>query len=173
MKLIIGLGNPGSQYSNTRHNIGFLTVDKFKQRYFDDLNWQKVAKFEAQICKTKDLILVKPQTFVNNSGRSVTKITKFYKIDPEDILIIRDDIDLDLGQIRIKTNSGSGGHNGIKSIEESLASSAFFQLKIGVDHPGSKVRVQGHVLGQLTSEEILKLPILEAVDKIWEWRERS
>lgn len=173
MKLVVGLGNPGSEYENTRHNLGFLVLDKFKQSYFAAANWQKEAKFEAQICKTRGLILAKPQTFVNNSGRSVAKIASFYKIDPQDILIIRDDIDLDLGAVRLKSKSGSGGHNGIRSIEENLASNDFWQLKIGVSHPGSKDKVTSHVLGELTPEEILALPIDQAVDKVKEWVKRG
>lgn len=136
MKLIIGLGNPGEKYENTRHNVGFLTVDGFQSTVDGFENWKINKKFNAEIAEGKiggeKIILMKPQTFMNNSGQAVAAAAHFYKIKPADILVIHDDIDLPLGKIRIKKDGSSGGHRGVESIIVSLGSENFIKLKIGV-----------------------------------------
>lgn len=136
MKIIAGLGNPGPKYDKTKHNTGFMTMD----HYLDEkgLSLDK-DKFEGLWTKQKingeDVILLEPQTYMNESGRSVSQVANFFKVDPEDILIIQDDMDMPIGKIRIRANGKSGGHNGIKSIIRDLGTEKFNRLKIGIRHP--------------------------------------
>lgn len=136
MKIIAGLGNPGQKYDKTKHNTGFMTMD----HYLDEkgLPLDK-DKFEGLWTKQKingeDVILLEPQTYMNESGRSVSQVANFFKVDPEDILIIQDDMDMPIGKIRIRANGKSGGHNGIKSIIRDLGTEKFNRLKIGIRHP--------------------------------------
>lgn len=136
MKIIAGLGNPGQKYDKTKHNTGFMTMDN----YLDEkgLSLDK-DKFEGLWTKQKingeDVILLEPQTYMNESGRSVSQVANFFKVDPEDILIIQDDMDMPIGKIRIRANGKSGGHNGIKSIIRDLGTEKFNRLKIGIRHP--------------------------------------
>lgn len=136
MKIIAGLGNPGQKYDKTKHNTGFMTMD----HYLDEkgLSLDK-DKFEGLWTKQKingeDVILLEPQTYMNESGRSVSQVANFFKVDPEDILIIQDDMDMPIGKIRIRANGKSGGHNGIKSIIRDLETEKFNRLKIGIRHP--------------------------------------
>ena len=136
MKIIAGLGNPGQKYDKTKHNTGLMTMD----HYLDEkgLSLDK-DKFEGHWTKQKingeDVILLEPQTYMNESGRSVSQVANFFKVDPEDILIIQDDMDMPIGKIRIRANGKSGGHNGIKSIIRDLGTEKFNRLKIGIRHP--------------------------------------
>ncbi len=136
MKIIAGLGNPGQKYDKTKHNTGFMTMD----HYLDEkgLSLDK-DKFEGLWTKQKvngeDVILLEPQTYMNESGRSVSQVANFFKVDPENILIIQDDMDMPIGKIRIRANGKSGGHNGIKSIIRDLGTEKFNRLKIGIRHP--------------------------------------
>ena len=118
MKLVVGLGNPGKEYENTRHNIGFMILDSFIE------NFSLENKFQAMVKKVKieneDVLFVKPITYMNLSGNAVIKIVNYYHIDKKDILVLQDDLDLDFGSFKLKNNSSSGGHNGIKSIIRSL-----------------------------------------------------
>lgn len=136
MKIIAGLGNPGQKYDKTKHNTGFMTMDHYLDE--KDLSLDK-DKFEGHWTKQKingeDVILLEPQTYMNESGRSVSQIANFFKVDPEDILIIQDDMDMPIGKIRIRANGKSGGHNGIKSIIRDLGTEKFNRLKIGIRHP--------------------------------------
>ncbi len=130
MKLIVGLGNPGKEYENTRHNIGFKIIDNF----LGDISFKE--KFNGLSYKVNinnvDVLFIKPLTYMNLSGNCVKKYMDYYNIDIKDILIIQDDISIELGKIRIKNNSSAGGHNGIKSIIENIKSDEFSRLKIGV-----------------------------------------
>ncbi len=136
MKLIVGLGNPGKKYENTRHNVGFAVISDFRSQTPDFSDWKTDKKLNADVSAGKingeKVVLVKPQTFMNESGRAVAAAAKFYKIKPTDVLVIHDDIDLPLGKIRIKKDGSSGGHRGIESIIKALASENFVRLKIGV-----------------------------------------
>ena len=136
MKIIAGLGNPGQKYDKTKHNTGFMTMDHYLDE--KDLSLDK-DKFEGHWTKQKingeDVILLEPQTYMNESGRSVSQVANFFKVDPEDILIIQDDMDMPIGKIRIRANGKSGGHNGIKSVIRDLGTEKFNRLKIGIRHP--------------------------------------
>ena len=136
MKIIVGLGNPGEKYKNTRHNIGFEAISCFRKKQENFSDWKLNKKFNSKISegkiKNEKIILAKPQTFMNNSGEAVIKITKYYKVSPEKLLVIYDDIDLPIGKIRIRKNGSSGGHLGLQSIINFLSSKNFTRLKIGV-----------------------------------------
>lgn len=156
MKLIVGLGNPGKKYEKTRHNVGFETIDLLANGWGFDIDKEG---FKGLFAKTKylekDLILLKPQTFMNLSGESVISIMNFYKIDIKDIIIIYDDMDIELGHVKLKENGSSGGHNGIKSIIQHLGTQEFKRIKVGIGH--SNYDVIDYVLSKPSSEEQLKL----------------
>ena len=151
MKLIVGLGNPGDKYENTRHNIGFMIVDS----YVTEDNWKKKFDGLYQIIniKGKKVMFLKPLTFMNNSGFSVYKAVKFYDISYKDILVIQDDLDLPLDKFKLKINSSSGGHNGIKSIISSLNSEEFCRLKIGITNQRKEDTID-YVLGKFSKGEL-------------------
>lgn len=153
MKMVVGLGNPGSEYVGTRHNVGFMILDFF------DLKFNNERKFNALVAiktvNNEKVLFVKPQTFMNNSGFSVYKIANYYNIESKDILVIHDDMDLELGTFKIKSHGSSGGHNGIKSIIESLRTDGFCRLKVGIGHPSENTI--DYVLGNFSKNEFLKL----------------
>ncbi len=131
--MIVGLGNPGKEYENTRHNIGFMALDT----YLSNVTWKndKFADTYKTKINNKDVLFVKPTTFMNLSGEAVKYYVNFYKIDIADLMVIHDDMDLNLGDIRIKVDSSSGGHNGIKNIIDNLKTKNFLRLKIGISKP--------------------------------------
>lgn len=154
MRLIVGLGNPGSEYAKTRHNLGFLAIDTALGE-LGKARWQDKKAWKALVCKIKDMIFVKPQTFVNSSGVAVKKIVDFYKLTPSKILVIRDDIDLSKGKIRgPKSKTGSGGNRGIESIQQSLNSDEIYQLKIGVGRPPAGIEPTDWVLQEMNEREL-------------------
>lgn len=133
MKLIVGLGNPGDKYEGTRHNIGFAVVDRLSRELSDHgVLWEKSEKHKALLCRIGDVLLVKPSTFVNESGLAVRSLATLYKLTPEDVWVIHDDIDLPLGKIRIRQMGGTGGHHGIESIITSLKKDAFVRFRLGI-----------------------------------------
>lgn len=165
MKLIVGLGNPGKEYENTRHNVGFMVIDNYcSGDIFKN-------KFNGLYIKTKingeDVILLKPLSYMNLSGTVVSKYAQFYKIKPEDILVIHDDLDLKLGSAKIKFDSSSGGDNGVKSIINELGTKAFGQYKIGISND-KNIDTKDYVLGKFSKEEreILDRKIAESKDVI-------
>ncbi|MBQ6840858.1 MAG: aminoacyl-tRNA hydrolase [Bacilli bacterium] len=151
MKLVVGLGNPGKEYENTRHNVGFIILDN----YLNNSNWTKDKDCEIQTINYKGdkVIFIKPTTYMNLSGRAVSRVANYYKIDPQDILVIHDDLDLASGIYRLKTNSSSGGHNGIKSIIEQLGTNGFSRLKVGIGN-NKNTDTRNYVLNKLSTEEI-------------------
>lgn len=136
MKLIVGLGNPGDKYIFTRHNIGFMVVERLvkdKLSLLPSLKaWKKEEKFLSEVCKGDDFIAIKPQTYMNLAGLAVVKIANFYKIDASDIWVIHDDIDLPLGKIRMRKGGASAGHHGIDSIIKNLGTSDFMRFRLGI-----------------------------------------
>lgn len=156
MKIIAGLGNPGKKYDGTKHNTGFMALDYYLKE--NSLTLER-EKFEGKYAKQKiagvDVILLEPQTFMNDSGRSVAQFARFFKVNPQEILIIHDDMDMPLGKIRIRANGKSGGHNGIKSIIRDLGTNDFNRLKIGIRHPDnvSEASVVSWVLSQFNTEQ--------------------
>ena len=153
MKLIVGLGNPGKEYENTRHNCGFMVIDELARQNHVDVNQNK---FKGLYVKTKisgeDVILLKPQTYMNNSGESVQAYMNFFKIDKEDVLIIYDDLDTNVGRIRLRLDGSAGGHNGIKSLINHLGGQNFKRLRVGIDRH-KFIKIIDYVLGNFTKEE--------------------
>ncbi len=145
MKLIVGLGNPGKEYELTRHNIGYITLDA----YLKDQIWK--SEKNADIIKTNQAIFIKPTTYMNLSGEAVAYYTNYYKITPDKILVIQDDLDSPLGNIKIKNNSSSGGHNGIKDIINHLHTDSFYRLKIGISRPNKDTK--DYVLSKFSIQE--------------------
>lgn len=154
ISLIVGLGNPGAEYAQTRHNAGFWFVEQLADRY--SITLKKDPKFHGfsgrGLIEGHDVRLLIPTTFMNRSGQSVVPFSKFYQISPEAILIAHDELDMDPGVIRLKTGGGHGGHNGLRDIVPHIGAN-FHRLRIGIGHPGSKDRVSGHVLGKAPQSE--------------------
>ena len=149
MKMIVGLGNPGKQYERTRHNSGFMAIDKVAEKL--NLNIDK-KEFAALTAKNNQVILVKPQTYMNNSGEAVSQIMKYYHIDINDLLIIYDDLDLKYGQLRLRLKGSSGGHNGIKSIINYIHSENFKRIRIGIEK-NPLIETADYVLGKVEQDK--------------------
>lgn len=141
IRLIVGLGNPGPEYEQTRHNAGFWFVDNLENGN-SGARWQKESKFSALVAKAKingaDIWLMKPQTFMNRSGLAVGAIARFFKIAPEEILVVHDELDIVPGTAKLKRSGSTGGHNGLKDIASALGSQDFWRLRIGIGHPRSQ-----------------------------------
>jgi len=152
IQLIVGLGNPGKKYEQTRHNIGFLVMDRLVSGYGAEM--ANHLKWRAHVAKVPGtgIVLMKPQTFMNESGQSVGAALRFYKWKPEQVLVIYDDVSLPSGSLRFRMSGSAGGHNGIKSIINHLGSDRFPRLKIGIGESRSSNLV-GHVLGRFSTEE--------------------
>ncbi len=165
MKLIVGLGNPGSEYSETRHNLGYMVIDKLEEQMKVGLVFEKKLKADVAmfVHDSETLILAKPQTFMNLSGDCVSKITKFYKIKTEDVWVISDDLDLDFGKVRVRVGGSSGGHNGLKDIIAKLGE-GFTRFRIGIKSSDlDKVPADKFVLQKFTKNEAEQLDeIIEA-----------
>ena len=154
MKLIVGLGNIGKEYENTRHNMGFMLVDRYLQ--YKNITDKFKEKFNAMYVETtinnEKVIFIKPTTYMNNSGIAVRAFLDFYKLNSEDILVISDDLDLDLGKFRLRRNGSSGGHNGLKSIISHLGTDGFKRLRIGISN--DKDDVINYVLSKFSKKEL-------------------
>jgi len=168
MKLIVGLGNPGSEYRDTRHNVGFMVVDALVDRWRVADQWRE--KFEALQIKTvrgdEQVIIAKPLTFMNLSGQAVQALAGFYKIEPADIFVVTDDVALPLGRLRARSEGGAGGHNGLKSIIQSLATQAFPRMRVGVGRGDDRRDLADHVLGRFEADErdTVSAAVLRAAD---------
>ncbi len=164
MILLVGLGNPGTEYALTRHNVGFMAVDELVRRYSFD-GWTK--KFKGEICAGtidgEKVLALKPHTYMNLSGESVLAISSFYKIPPEKIYVFHDDMDLPVGRLKVKQGGGSGGHNGIKSIDAHLGQN-YHRVRIGVDKPAMREQVVSWVLSKFTPND--KQTLDELIEKI-------
>ena len=158
MKLIIGLGNPGNNYENTRHNMGWMAVDHFAKE--NDIEMHLEPKFQGIIgsfsINGEKSLLLKPVTFMNLSGESVIKVMNFYKIDVEDIIVISDDLDSPLGRIRLRAKGSAGGHNGHKNIAEHIGTEAYKRIKLGIDR-SNVIPVIDWVLKKFTKDELKTL----------------
>ncbi|MGX6962806.1 aminoacyl-tRNA hydrolase [Vagococcus xieshaowenii] len=172
MKMIIGLGNPGKKYAPTKHNIGFITLDELASR--EKVSFNK-NQFEGDIAELflngEKVLLVKPQTFMNESGRCVRPLMDYYQLNVEDIVVIYDDMDLPVGKIRLREKGSAGGHNGIKSLIQHLGTQNFKRIKIGINRPYSGQDVVSHVLSPFpkdTHEEML-LAVKTSADACEDW----
>ncbi|MDO4906776.1 aminoacyl-tRNA hydrolase [Neisseria sp.] len=155
IKLIVGLGNPGAEYAQTRHNAGFWFIDELAWAWKAVLKEEK--KFFGETARAArpegDVWLLKPNTFMNRSGQAVAALASFYKIKPEEILVVHDELDIPCGRIRFKLGGGNGGHNGLKDIQARLGTPNFYRLRLGIGHPGDRNLVVGYVLNKPGAEE--------------------
>ncbi|MCF6515873.1 aminoacyl-tRNA hydrolase [Lactobacillus sp. S2-2] len=157
MKMIVGLGNIGLEFMGTRHNTGFMTVEKFADRNNIKISKNKMhAKIGEGNINGEKVIVVQPTTMMNESGQAVRPIMDFYKIDIEDLIVAYDDMDLPVGKLRLRTNGSAGGHNGIKSLINHLGTKNFNRIRVGIDHP-NKESVVNYVLGKFTKEQQIEL----------------
>ena len=153
MLLVVGLGNPGAEYANNRHNIGFMAVDEIVRRHsFSPFRSKFHGEFADGSIGTEKVLALKPTTYMNESGRSVQAVMAFYKIAPEDVVVIHDEIDLAGGKVRVKRGGGHAGHNGLRSIHAHVGN-AYARVRLGVGHPGDKAKVAGHVLKDFAKAE--------------------
>ncbi len=171
MQLIVGLGNPDPKYHFTRHNFGFLVLDLYAKT--QHLTWQK-PEFNAFWLKQGNTIFIKPQTYYNNSGQAVQAFAKYYKIPPEQILVVCDDFDLEFGTIRLRHHGSSGGNNGLKSITAALQTSEFARLRLGTNNQELRAKIGDidFVLSRFTTAEKAQLPAIcqQALDRIMEFQ---
>ncbi|MCH7545118.1 MAG: aminoacyl-tRNA hydrolase [Planctomycetes bacterium] len=177
MKLVVGLGNPGKEYDDTRHNLGFVVLDHLARRYTSGAVARSkfhAATLDARIDDQK-VILLKPTTYMNHSGLAVSEAVRFYKLEVEkDLLIIVDDIALPCGIIRLRPDGGAGGHNGLSDIEQKLGTDAYGRLRIGIDKPGC-IPQKDYILGKLSPEQrdLVEAVFDEAVDAAVCWVSRG
>ncbi|EFO31753.1 peptidyl-tRNA hydrolase [Roseibium sp. TrichSKD4] len=154
MKLIVGLGNPGSNYAGNRHNIGFMAVNEIHRVHSSFAPWR--ARFQAEVSEgrlgSEKALLMKPSTYMNESGRAVGEAMRFYKIEPEDIAVIYDELDLPPAKFRMKAGGGHGGHNGLRSISAHIGQD-YRRLRLGIGHPGDKKLVSNYVLGDFAKAD--------------------
>ena len=153
MKMIVGLGNPGKEYERTRHNVGFMVIERLAQEMNVSIS---NSKFKGEYVKLKykgeDIILLKPMTYMNLSGESVIQVMKFFKLDIQDLLVIYDDLDMPTGKLRLRESGSAGGHNGIKNIISQVGTQSFKRIRVGIDrHP--YIPVVDYVLGRFQKEE--------------------
>lgn len=161
MKLVCGLGNPGREYAGHRHNVGFMVADRLSGALGIPLGQEK---FQARLgqgqLEAERVLLLEPQTFMNGSGEAVAAVARFYKLEPEDVLVIHDELDLPFGRLQLKSGGGTGGHNGLVSIVERWGEEDFVRLRFGIgkpEGPNAKERVIGHVLHDFSAEERAQL----------------
>ena len=155
MRLIVGLGNPGKEYESTRHNAGFWFVDRLSQEFQGA--WRLESRFQSQLStiriQQQDIWLLKPLTFMNESGRAVSLFIQFYRLHPSDILVVQDGLDLSAGEVKLKFGGGSAGHNGLKDITRAVSTPEYWRLRLGIGHPGERHRVADYVLNRPTQAE--------------------
>ncbi|MEE0441655.1 MAG: aminoacyl-tRNA hydrolase [Thomasclavelia sp.] len=153
MKLIVGLGNPGKEYAGTRHNCGFMVIDRLASKLNVDVDQNKFKGLYAKVkYRGEDIILLKPQTYMNLSGESVNAVMNFFKIDKEDLLVIYDDLDMPVGKLRLRKTGSAGGHNGIKNIIAHLNSQDFKRIRVGIDRH-KYMNVADYVLSRFSKVE--------------------
>ena len=172
MKLFVGLGNPGREYAMNRHNVGFMAIDAIAATH-DFPSWRK--RFSGLAAEGKlggePVLLFKPQTFMNESGRAVGEASRFYKLELGDVVVFHDELDLAPGKVRVKTGGGVAGHNGLKSLTAHIGND-YVRVRIGIGHPGQKDRVTGHVLQNFAKADHVWLePLLGA--KLVAWLRRN
>ncbi|WP_226671273.1 aminoacyl-tRNA hydrolase [Metabacillus litoralis] len=163
MKLIIGLGNPGRQYEKTRHNVGFMVIDKLADDLSISLDRQKFnGIYGIGHISGEKVILLKPLTYMNLSGECIRPLMEYYEVNEEEIVVVYDDLDLPVGKTRLRTKGSAGGHNGIKSMIHHLGTQEFNRIKIGIDRPTNGMKISDYVLGQFTEDD--KQGITESIN---------
>jgi PTH1 family peptidyl-tRNA hydrolase len=173
MHLIVGLGNPGAEYAKTRHNAGFLLVEKLASQW--KAGWNNERKFVAKMAKAthggKKILLCEPQTFMNLSGEAVAAVVQFYQVPLANVMVVVDDADLPLGEIRLRPGGGSGGHHGLDSVAQHLSSKEYARLRVGIGRKNEARQITGHVLGKFSAEEnaLLEKVLERAANQIECW----
>jgi len=160
MYLIVGLGNPGKEYELTRHNAGFVAVEMLLDKLDSKEKFRKETKFQAEVARNGEIVVIRPTTFMNESGRAVKKIMDFYKLSPSDLIVIHDDLDISLGEYKIQKGVGPKVHNGVDSVEAYVGSKEFVRLRLGVDNRGAGINYGSgadYVLSKMAKEERNKL----------------
>mgnify|MGYP001222887082 CR=1 FL=1 len=176
MKLIVGLGNPGKQYENTRHNIGFKIVDLFARSVNINVEKVKEQALVGEISQAGEkILLVKPQTYMNLSGQAIGSLARWHKVNPQDILVIYDDLDLPVGQLRLRVKGGAGGHNGIISTIAHLGTNEFPRMRIGIGRPAVGSEVADYVLDSFlpTERDIIEDVSNKAIDALNLWLQQG
>jgi len=169
LRLIVGLGNPGTRYQYTRHNAGFMVVDKLAEDFAIAVNQNRFdVRYGRGNIEGREIMLAKPMAFMNRSGWPVQKLAAYFKISSKDLIVIHDDIDLAFGRLKIKEKGGHGGHKGLKSIIDAVGEGEFVRLRVGVDRSGVQNSVSDHVLGPFSADEakLLDAVIVRARDAI-------
>lgn len=176
-RIIVGLGNPGPQYAATRHNAGWMVVDELARRWSAPSSRKRMNAQISEVRRNGDrIVLVMPQTFMNESGKAVREIMGWYKVSPQDTLIIVDDLDIRFGQLRVRPNGSAGGHNGLKSIFRDTGSQEFPRVRVGIGRPRSASgHAVGHVLSKFSKEETADLPkvINTSADAVEMWLDQG
>lgn len=161
VKMIVGLGNPGSKYEKTKHNIGFMAIDNIVKNF--DVTFTDDKNFKAQIGSTfinhEKVYFVKPTTFMNNSGIAVKALLTYYNIDITDLIVIYDDLDMEVSKLRLRSKGSAGGHNGIKSIIAHIGTQEFNRIKVGIGRPLKGMTVINHVMGQFNTEDNIAISL--------------
>ncbi len=156
IKLIVGLGNPGKEYTDTRHNVGFWAINDLASKLGVSLSLD--AKYYGYIARTKfkgeDLWLLQPQTYMNLSGKSVQALAGFFKINPEEVLVVHDELDFKPGVVKLKQGGGNGGHNGLKDIDRVIGKN-YWRARVGIGHPGDATKVSGYVLSKPSIDDLI------------------
>ncbi len=167
MWLLVGLGNPGRDYEHNRHNIGFMAVDVIADLYgFPPFKRKYQGEYAEGIIAGEKVAILKPQTYMNESGRSVGELAKFYKIPTANIIAFHDELDVMPSKVKVKIGGGAGGHNGLRSMDDWLDDANYKRVRLGIGHPGDKDRVHGYVLGNFAKEDDKWLPdLLKVVAK--------
>ena len=164
--LVVGLGNPGLQYKKTKHNTGFIIVDKIAETMREEFTWKEEKKFKALVAHGNEITFVKPLTFMNLSGESVSKVASFYKIEPGNIVVIHDDVDFPLLEWKLQLSKDAAGHNGVEDIVSRLGTNDFWRVRVGVGRPEDrKFDVEGYVLSLFKDEDLEKVEELSG--EIW------
>jgi peptidyl-tRNA hydrolase, PTH1 family len=174
LRLIVGLGNPGAEYAQTRHNAGFTLVERLAQRW--QAGWTNERKFNARVARAERegvrVLLCQPQTFMNLSGEAVGALASFYRVAlPSGLLVVVDDADLPLGEIRLRAGGGSGGHHGLESIEQHLGTNEFARLRLGIGRAAGAREITDHVLGRFDAAEagLMEKVLGRAADQVECW----
>lgn len=152
MKVIVGLGNPGEEYVNSRHNSGFMVVEKLLEK-MSNIKLQRSKKCNAEIAQAGDVLLAKPQTYMNRSGEAVVKIMQFYKLTTQDLWVVHDDLDIRLGEYKIQLGRGPKVHNGLASIDQYLGTKDYWRVRIGIENREYKISGEEYVLGGFNKAE--------------------
>jgi PTH1 family peptidyl-tRNA hydrolase len=171
--LIVGLGNPGAEYGGTRHNVGFMVVDRLGECW--KARWENSRRFEARVARAqvgnRRVLLGQPQTYMNLSGSAVGALVEFYRVEAARVLVVVDDADLPLGAVRMRPGGGSGGHHGLESIESRLGTRDYVRLRVGIGRSDGRREITGHVLGRFAEAErkVLEQVLVRAADQAACW----